>query len=119
MNVVTAARGVAAALSLIMAVYLAVDGAHRPANLFLWPDVAVAVFLAVAAALPARRARAALIFAFGWSGGVLTTSVFGYVVRGEFAWPNFGLVLVSVGMAVLLAVTGERERHGGAARGDG
>ncbi|WP_043634157.1 hypothetical protein [Nonomuraea candida] len=117
MNVVLAARGVAAVLSLIMAVYLALDGAHRPANLFLWPDVAVAVFLAVAAALPERLARPGLIFAFGWAGGVLTTSVFSYVVRGEFAWPNLGLVLVSVAMAALLAVRGAGIERGGGERG--
>ncbi|MFI7615801.1 hypothetical protein ACIBP6_31720 [Nonomuraea terrae] len=102
MNVVTMARGVAAVMSLIMAVYLAVDGAHRPANMFLWPDVAVAVFLAAAAALPRRYAHAGLIFAFGWSAGVITVSIFSYVVRGAFAWPNLGLVLAAVLMAALL-----------------
>ncbi|MFG1704162.1 hypothetical protein ACFLIM_13315 [Nonomuraea sp. M3C6] len=102
MNVVTAARWVAAAESVIMAGYLAVDGAHRPNNMFLWPDIAVAVFLAVAAALPHRLARPAMIFAFGWAGGVITVSIFSYVVRGEFAWPNLGIVVAAVTMAALL-----------------
>ncbi|MEU6712261.1 hypothetical protein ABZ897_12350 [Nonomuraea sp. NPDC046802] len=102
MNIVAVARCVAAIMSLIMAVYLALDGAHRPANLFLWPDVAVAVVLAVAGALPSRYAPAAMLFAFGWSGGVITTSIFSYVVRGEFAWPNLGLVLIAMAMTALL-----------------
>jgi hypothetical protein len=101
-NIVTAARCAAAAISLIMAGYLALDGAHRPDNPFLVPDVAVAVLLAVAGALPRRLAPTALIFAFGWTAGVLTVSVFSYVVRGAFAWPNLGLVTVSVVMAALL-----------------
>lgn len=86
-----------------MAGYLALDGAHRPDDPFLWPDVAVAAFLAIRSALPARHAPTALLFAFGWAGGVLTVSVFSYVVRGEFAWPNLGLVLIAVAMAALLA----------------
>ncbi|TDD25349.1 hypothetical protein [Nonomuraea diastatica] len=102
MNVVTVARGAAAAMSLIMAGYLALDGAHRPDNPFLWPDAAVAVFLAVASALPRRPAPIAMIVGFGWSAGVLTVSVFSYVVRGEFAWPNVALVVVALTAAALL-----------------
>jgi hypothetical protein len=101
-NVVTAGRCVAAVITLIMVVYLAVDGAHRPDNPFLVPDVVVAVLLGVACSLPNRFASTALVFAFGWTGGVITVSFFSYVVRGEFAWSNLGIVVAAVGMAVLL-----------------
>ncbi|GAA3717377.1 hypothetical protein GCM10022224_098830 [Nonomuraea antimicrobica] len=103
MYVVTVARYVAAIMSLIMVVYLALDGAHRPANMFLWPDVAVAVLLAGSGVLPSRHARTGMIFAFGWAAGVITVSIFSYVVRGAFAWPNLALVVVAVLMAALLS----------------
>jgi hypothetical protein len=100
---VSVARVVAAVIAVIMAVYLAVDGAHRPANPFLVPDVLVVALLAGAAPLPRRVAPVALLAAFTWTAGVLTVSVFTYVVRGEFAWPNLALVAAALTMAALLA----------------
>lgn len=113
MNVVPLARGVAVIMSVIMIVYLAVDGAHRPANPFLVPDIAVAVLLTGAVLLPKRMAPVGLIFAFAWTAGVITVSLCSYVVRGEFAWGNLALILTALATAAVLAGhtarAGERE----------
>lgn len=103
MNVLPVARGVAAIMTVIMVVYLAVDGAHRPANPFLVPDIAVAVLLAGAALLPRSMAPVGLVFAFAWTAGVITVSLFSYVVRGEFSWGNLALVLAALVTAGALA----------------
>jgi hypothetical protein len=103
LNVVSVARVAAAVIAVIMAVYLAVDGAHRPANPFLVPDILVLALLAGAASLPGRAAPVGLLSAFTWTAGVLTVSVFTYVVRGELPWPNLALVATALTMAALLA----------------
>ncbi|SDQ51792.1 hypothetical protein [Thermostaphylospora chromogena] len=110
MNVLSVARGVAAVMTVIMVVYLALDGAHRPANPFLVPDIAVAVLLAGAALLPRRAAPVGLVFAFAWTAGVITVSLFSYVVRGEFSWGNLALVLAALVTAASLA--GDTVRDG-------
>ncbi|GAA0919611.1 hypothetical protein [Nonomuraea longicatena] len=103
MPVIVIARCVALLMCAIMTVYLAVDGAHRPGNPFLVPDVAVAVLLGVGAVLPKRAAVPAMLFAFAWTAGVITVSYFTQAVRGEHAWDNLALVAAALAMAVALA----------------
>lgn len=97
------ARCVAVVMSLVMTNYLLTDAVHRDDNPFLVPDVLVAVLLGGSASLPRRLAAPAMLFAFAWTAGVITVSLFSYVVRGEFAVGNLALILVSVAMAVPLA----------------
>jgi hypothetical protein len=101
--VIAIARCVALLMCAIMTVYLAVDGAHRPGNPFLVPDIAVALLLGVGAVLPRRVAAPALLFAFAWTAGVITVSYFTQAVRGEHAWDNLALVAAALAMAVALA----------------
>lgn len=103
---VNISRGVAIIVSLLMIQYFFTSDAVRSDNMFLVPDLLLAFFLLVSGLLPTRIAKPALIYAFGWTGGVLTTSMFGYVVRGEF--PQDGgnhlfLIIPCAAMAVALA----------------
>ncbi|GAA5064619.1 hypothetical protein GCM10023259_056140 [Thermocatellispora tengchongensis] len=102
------ARAVAAVISVIMVVHVATVALWRDSDPFLVPDTIVAVLLAVCCLLPNAVAPTVMLFSFGWTAGVLTVSVFTYVVRGEFAWPNFGIVVASLAMAVLLHRHGRR-----------
>ncbi|MBE1457283.1 hypothetical protein H4W79_001497 [Nocardiopsis terrae] len=83
MNLLLLARTAAAAIGLVTFVYLLHHDSWRAENLFLVPDLVLCAALAAAALLPARRARAGLLFAFGLGAGVLMTSASSYAVRGE------------------------------------
>src|SRR5690606_8251202 len=51
-------------------------------HLFFAPDLILCAALLFAAFTPRRRARRALILAFAFAAGVITTAVFSYVARG-------------------------------------
>ncbi|MDW5330048.1 hypothetical protein [Plantactinospora sp. KLBMP9567] len=102
LDTVWVARGAAAALTVAMVWYFATSDALRSDNPFLVPDLLVMVFALGSSLLPRRAAVPAMIFTFGWAAGVFTTSLFHYVVRGEFPVDHIFLILPSVVMAVLL-----------------
>ncbi|WP_192765923.1 hypothetical protein [Plantactinospora soyae] len=101
-DTVTIARGVAAVMGLVMVHYFWTSDAIRAGNPFLVPDLLLTLFALVSSLLPRRVAVPAMIFAFGWAAGVLTVSLFSYVVRNEFPVDHLFLILPSVAMAVLL-----------------
>lgn len=103
MALLTAARIIAAGLSVTTFVFLFLHDSWRSDNLFLVPDLALCAVLLVAAALPARFAVPALIGAFGLAGGVFATSVSSYAVDGEFGLPSALGVALSLVMVLLLA----------------
>ncbi|MFC6023717.1 hypothetical protein ACFP2T_47140 [Plantactinospora solaniradicis] len=101
-DTVVVARGIAAALTLVMVYYFWTSDAIRSGNPFLVPDLLLTLFALVSLLLPRRVAVPAMIFAFAWAAGVLTVSLFTYVVRGEFPVDHLFLILPSIAMAVLL-----------------
>jgi hypothetical protein len=104
-HVLTAARGVALAIVVVMIFYFATADVIRSDNPFLVPDALLTAFLLAAALSPRRIAAAALIFAFTWDIAVYTTSLSNHAVRGTFtgALDHFALIVPSLVMAVLLA----------------
>ncbi|MGX7676935.1 hypothetical protein [Plantactinospora sp. DSM 117369] len=102
LDTVTVARGAAAALTVVMVWYFATSDALRSDNPFLVPDLLVLVFALGSSLLPRRAAVPVMIFTFGWAAGVFTTSLFHYVVRGEFPVDHIFLILPALVMAVLL-----------------
>ncbi|GIG91105.1 hypothetical protein [Plantactinospora endophytica] len=101
-DTVAVARGTAALLTVVMVWYFATSGAVRSDNLFLVPDLLVTVFALGSSLLPRRVAVPAMLFAYAWAAAVFTTSLFSYVVRGEFPVDHVFLILPSVVLAVLL-----------------
>ncbi|GAA3779169.1 hypothetical protein GCM10022225_79150 [Plantactinospora mayteni] len=102
LETVAVARGMAGALTVAMVWYFATSDALRSENPFLVPDLLVAIFALASSLLPRRAAVPAMIFTFGWAAGVFTTSLFHYVVRGEFPVDHIFLILPSLVLAVLL-----------------
>lgn len=105
MTLLTAARIIAAGLSLITFVFLFLHDSFRSDNLFLVPDLVLCVALLIAAGLPRQVAVPALIGAFGMAVGVFATSVSSYAVDGEFGLPSSLGVATSLVMAALLGRT--------------
>jgi hypothetical protein len=105
MTLLTAARIVAAGLSLTTFVFLFLHDSFRSGNLFLVPDLVLCTALMVAAALPRAFAVPALIGAFGMAVGVFATSVSSYAVDGELGLPSTLGVGTSLVMAALLSRT--------------
>ncbi|MGW5878239.1 hypothetical protein ACWFMI_17000 [Nocardiopsis terrae] len=106
MNLLLLARTAAAAIGLVTFVYLFHHDSWRAENLFLAPDLVLCAALAAAALLPARWARAGLLFAFGLGAGVLTTSVSSYAVRGELGAASLLGAVTCAAFALVLAVRG-------------
>ncbi|MGP1274494.1 MAG: hypothetical protein ACQRW7_03635 [Caulobacterales bacterium] len=96
------ARLAAIAISVGTFAFLFINNSWRADNLFLVPDLILCALLLVAAILPARHAPAALVFAFGYTAGVLSCSVADYAVRGELGMASLIGALVSGLMACLL-----------------
>ncbi|GAA1566936.1 hypothetical protein GCM10009789_20540 [Kribbella sancticallisti] len=105
MTLLTAARIIAAGLSLTTFVFLFLHDSFRSGNLFLVPDLVLCAALLIAAALPRQFAVPALIGAFGMAAGVFATSVSSYAVDGEFGLPSTLGVATSAAMAALLGRT--------------
>lgn len=99
---VVIARGVAAALTLVMIYYFWTSDAIRSGNPFLVPDLLLTLFALASLLLPRRVAVPAMIFAFAWAAGVLTVSLFTHLVRDEFPVDHLFLILPSIAMAALL-----------------
>ena len=108
----TLARCGAVVTGLIMLCYLVTrTPVVRFDSAFFVPDALVTALLLVAAPMPRRWAVPALLFAFAWTAGIITVSLFTYITRGEFAWGNFALVagtLTLAGVLVREVATGDR-----------
>jgi hypothetical protein len=99
----TLARCGAVVTGLIMLGYLVTRSpVIRFDSAFFVPDALLTVLLLVLAPMPRRWAVPALLFAFAWTAGIITVSLFTYVVRGEFAWGNFALVMSTLVLAGVL-----------------
>ncbi|WP_121159517.1 hypothetical protein [Micromonospora pisi] len=100
----TIARGVGAALTLVMVHYFVTSDAIRSGNAFLVPDLALTVLVLVSVLLPGRFAVPGMIFAYGWATAVYSVSLATYTVRGDFAdgANHIALILPSLVMAGLL-----------------
>ena len=102
------ARILAAVIGVATVAFLFILGNVRADNLFLMPDLLFSAVLVVAALLPERHARPALLVGFAVATGVLLTSVSSYNVRGELGTLSLiGLVPCAV-MAVVLVRQGRR-----------
>lgn len=119
MRIVDIGRAVAALLSLSTFVFLFLHDSWRADNMFLVPDLILCAFLLAAALLPGRFAVAALPAAFAYTAGVLITSVFSYVVRGEFGLPSLAGVLLATVAAIALVRHGLAGREPASGRGSG
>ncbi|ROT26790.1 hypothetical protein [Micromonospora sp. HM5-17] len=102
LDTVLVARLVAAAIAVVMVHYFATSNAIRADNPFLVPDAFILLSVLVSPLLPRRAAVPAMIFAFGWSAGVLTVSLFTYVVRDEFPVGHLFLIGPCLILAALL-----------------
>jgi hypothetical protein len=103
MYVVTLGRVAALALSVGTFAFLFINDSWRSDNLFLVPDLILCVVLAVAAAMPARWAGSALLFAFALTAGVLMTSVASYAVDGRLGFASLLGAAVAVVFAAVMA----------------
>jgi hypothetical protein len=105
-SLIRAARVVGLLLAAIMLVYLAVyDGVWESDNPFLVPDILMAVLLLGSSVSPARWAAPAMIFAFGWTAGILGVTVFNYLIRDRFSAVNLAMAAAAATAAVLLTRT--------------
>jgi hypothetical protein len=103
-SVVRAARVVGLLLAAIMLVYLTTyDDVWESDNPFLVPDILMGVLLATSSVLPSRWAAPAMIYAFGWTAGILAVTVFNYLIRDEFSALNLAMALTATVAAALLA----------------
>ena len=94
---ITLGRIAAVALSVSTFVFLFLHDSWRSDNLFLVPDLVLCLLLLVAAALPAKLARPALLGAFAFASGVLATSVASYAVDGRLGVASlFGAVAAAM-----------------------
>ncbi|WP_017588829.1 hypothetical protein [Nocardiopsis ganjiahuensis] len=116
MNLLLLARVVAAVIGVATFVYLFLHDSWHAENLFLVPDLVLCAALVAAALMPVRYARAALLFAFGLSAGVLMTSVSSYAVRGELGAVSLLGAITCAAFALVLAVS--RPQTGGSSRAD-
>ena len=116
MNLLLLSRAFAVVIGVATFVYLFLHDSWYAENLFLVPDLVLCAALVAAALAPVRYARAALLFAFGLSAGVLMTSVSSYAVRGELGVVSLMGVVTCVVFALTLAVS--RPQVGGSARAD-
>lgn len=89
-------------------VFLFVSDSWRPDNLFLVPDLIITAALVVAAVLPERLARPALLFAFGLAAGVLMTATAWYAVRGQLGLASLIGAVAAAVAAILVVVAGRR-----------
>ncbi|OLF06095.1 hypothetical protein BU204_36600 [Actinophytocola xanthii] len=91
-------------LAAIMLVYLATyDGVWESDNPFLVPDILMGALLLASSVLPSRWAPPAMIFAFGWTAGILAVTVFNnQLTRDEFSVLNLGMALAAAAMTTLL-----------------
>ncbi|MBP2702555.1 hypothetical protein JOL79_01910 [Microbispora sp. RL4-1S] len=107
-RVTTGSRWVAAALTLVMAVYFVTSDAIRAGNPFLLPDAVLTLLLAGATVVRGRLAAPAMIFAFAWAAAVWTVSLCTYATRGAFAEGanHIALIVPCVAAAAALAITG-------------
>ncbi|WP_143230019.1 hypothetical protein [Actinophytocola xanthii] len=103
-SVIRAARVVGLLLAAIMLVYLATyDGVWESDNPFLVPDILMGALLLASSVLPSRWAPPAMIFAFGWTAGILAVTVFNnQLTRDEFSVLNLGMALAAAAMTTLL-----------------
>ena len=102
MRLLPVGRVAAAVLSLSTFVFLFLNDSWRRDNLFLAPDLILCALLLVGAFLPERGATTVLPVGLAFTAGVLATSAFSYLVRGEVGVPStFGAVISAV-LAVLL-----------------
>lgn len=101
MSIVTAGRVTALALSAGTFAFLFINDSWRADNLFLVPDLVLSAALLAAALVPERWAARALPVAFGFSAGVLITSVMSYVVEGRFGFASLLGAVVAVVFAAL------------------
>ncbi|GAB4083544.1 hypothetical protein GCM10028784_01740 [Myceligenerans cantabricum] len=103
MRSITAGRVAALTLSGGTFAFLFINDSWHPDNLFLVPDLVLCAVLAAAALLPSRRARPALLFAFGLTAGVLMTSVSSSAVDGRISAASLLGAVGAVTFAALLA----------------
>jgi peptidoglycan/LPS O-acetylase OafA/YrhL len=80
-------------------------------HLFFAPDLILCAALLFAAFTPRRRARRALILAFAFAAGVITTAVFSYVARGALdeGVPTVVAAAACIGFCLALAFMPARE----------
>ncbi|MGI5211728.1 hypothetical protein [Plantactinospora sp. CA-290183] len=83
-------------------VFLFLHDSWRSDNLFLVPDLVLCAVLLAAAALPARLVPPPLLAAFGYTAGVLATSVASYAVEGRLGLPSLIGALTALALAVAL-----------------
>lgn len=104
------ARIIAIGVGLSTFIFLFPLGSWRADNIFLIPDLILSPALIIAALLPARIARPALLLALGFASGVLITAGNAYAVRGEFGLAQAGAGLVLVAAVLTLLTTVRRNR---------
>jgi hypothetical protein len=83
--------------------FLFISNSWSPDNLFLVPDLIITAALVIAALLPKRLARPALLFAFGLAAGVLMTATSWYAIRGQLGLASLIGAAASAVMAALVA----------------
>ncbi|GAB3769130.1 hypothetical protein GCM10028864_68380 [Microlunatus parietis] len=104
-------------MALFMAAYFATDNfggdsVLRLSNPFLIPDLLIVGLLAVAALLPSRLARPALVFSLSWSAAVWAVSLAHWMVAGEVVrgLGHLAMIMPAVIAAGLVIVAIARER---------
>jgi hypothetical protein len=84
--------------------FLFISNSWSPDNLFLVPDLIITAALVIAALLPARIARPALLFAFGLAAGVLMTATSWYAIRGQLGLASLIGAVASAAAATVVVV---------------
>jgi hypothetical protein len=106
MRLLMVGRAAAAVLSLSTFLFLFLHDSWRADNLFLVPDLVLCAVLIGGAVLPGRAATAVLTVGFAYTAGVLATSSFSYLVRGEIGVPSMIGAVAAATLAALLSGRG-------------